>query len=47
LQAAADQGYIDEVIRPEETRSKVISALKNLAGRKTKTPWKKHDNLPL
>ena len=47
LQIAADQGYVDEIIRPEETRFKVISALKSIAGRKAEAPWKKHDNLPL
>ena len=46
-QIAADQGYVDEIIRPEETRFKVISALKSITGRKAEAPWKKHDNLPL
>ena len=41
------QGYVDEVIRPEDTRPKIISALRSLEEKKCSTPWKKHDNLPL
>jgi acetyl-CoA carboxylase carboxyltransferase component len=47
LRSAADQGYIDEIIRPEDTRSKVISALRSISVANAETPWKKHDNLPL
>ena len=47
LLSAAEQGYIDEIIRPEDTRFKVISALRSVSGRKAEIPWKKHDNLPL
>ena len=45
--AAAEKGYIDEVIEPEETRIRIIKALEDLVEKKTDRPWKKHDNMPL
>src|SRR5262247_3830903 len=39
---AAELGYIDEVIRPEETRAKVIGALEMLANKRDTNPPKKH-----
>ena len=44
---AAELGYIDEVIRPEETRWKVIPALEMLANKRDGLPAKKHGNIPL
>jgi propionyl-CoA carboxylase beta subunit len=44
---AAELGYIDEVIRPEETRAKVIHALEMLATKRDQNPPKKHGNIPL
>ncbi len=44
---AAARGYIDEVIRPQNTRSRIIRSLQVLYNKKIDTPWKKHDNLPL
>lgn len=45
--AAAEQGYIDAVIKPWETRHRLIDALTTLASkRKAKVP-KKHGNIPL
>jgi propionyl-CoA carboxylase beta chain len=44
---AAELGYIDEVIRPEETRPKVIQALEMLACKRDTNPPKKHGNIPL
>jgi len=44
---AAELGYIDEVIRPEETRLKVIQALEMLARKRDTNPPKKHGNIPL
>jgi propionyl-CoA carboxylase beta chain len=44
---AAELGYIDEVIRPEETRPKVIGALEMLASKRDANPPKKHGNIPL
>ena len=44
---AASLGYIDDVIKPRETRRRVIRALKSLKGKTLENPWKKHDNIPL
>jgi propionyl-CoA carboxylase beta chain len=44
---AAELGYIDEVIMPEETRPKVISALEMLSNKRDKNPSRKHGNIPL
>jgi propionyl-CoA carboxylase beta chain len=45
--AAAERGYIDEVISPRTTRRRVARALAMLAEKKVDVPAKKHDNLPL
>ena len=45
--AAAALGYIDEVIRPRETRAKLASALRMLRNKRQSNPPKKHGNLPL
>ena len=44
---AAERGFIDEVIRPRETRRKLIQALATLENKRDKTPPKKHGNIPL
>lgn len=44
---AANRGYIDEVIRPDETRQKLISAFKMLENKVAVLPKKKHGNIPL
>ena len=44
---AAARGFVDEVIRPDETRRKVIKAFDVLAGKHKTLPAKKHNNLPL
>src|SRR5580765_3012115 len=44
---AAELGYIDEIIQPEETRPKVIRALEILQNKREKNPPKKHGNIPL
>ncbi len=44
---AAELGYIDGVIRPEETRPRVIQALEMLSGKRDHLPPKKHGNIPL
>src|SRR5882757_6038343 len=44
---AAERGYIDAVIEPAETRSKVITALRSLENKKDTNPRKKHGNIPL
>ena len=44
---AAERGYIDEVIRPEQTREKLIKAFAMLENKVAKLPKKKHGNIPL
>ena len=44
---AASRGFIDEVIRPRETRTKLIAALASTANKREKNPPKKHGNIPL
>ncbi|MCY4153113.1 MAG: acyl-CoA carboxylase subunit beta [Aestuariivita sp.] len=44
---AAERGFIDDVIRPHSTRKRVARAFETLRSKQTKTPWKKHDNIPL
>lgn len=44
---AAHRGYIDEVIKPEETRLKLLRAFSMLENKADKLPKKKHGNIPL
>lgn len=44
---AASRGFIDEVIRPQNTRKRICKALQILKNKQVFKPWKKHDNLPL
>jgi len=44
---AAELGYLDDVIEPEETRPKLIAALEMLRGKRQSLPYKKHGNPPL
>jgi len=44
---AAEVGYVDEVIEPRETRSKLITALEMLQNKRDTNPPKKHGNIPL
>ena len=44
---AAERGYVDDVIMPRNSRSRIGKALKMLRNKKLSNPWKKHDNLPL
>ena len=44
---AAERGFIDEVILPEETRMKLINAFKMLENKVVNNPKKKHGNIPL
>ena len=44
---AASRGYIDDIIRPQNTRWRLCRALAMLRDKKVDAPWKKHDNLPL
>jgi propionyl-CoA carboxylase beta chain len=45
--AAAERGYIDDVIVPHETRPKLIIALRALADKREPGPKRKHGNIPL
>jgi propionyl-CoA carboxylase beta chain len=45
--AAAARGYVDDVIRPSETRPRLIAALEMLADKRDTNPPKKHGNIPL
>lgn len=44
---AAARGYVDQVIRPDETREKLIKAFKMLENKVDDMPKKKHGNIPL
>jgi len=44
---AAERGYLDAVIRPRDTRRKLIQALEMLENKRDKNPPKKHGNIPL
>lgn len=44
---AAERGFIDEVILPEESRRKIIKAFTVLANKKKAGPMRKHGNIPL
>jgi propionyl-CoA carboxylase beta chain len=44
---AAERGYLDAVIRPRDTRRKLIQALDMLENKRAKNPPKKHGNIPL
>jgi len=44
---AAERGYVDEVIEPRDTRSRLIAALELTATKRDQNPPKKHGNIPL
>jgi propionyl-CoA carboxylase beta chain len=44
---AAERGYIDDVIMPHATRSRIAGALAMLRGKTVEMPARKHDNLPV
>src|SRR6476620_3851630 len=44
---AAQRGFIDEIIRPRQTRAKLINGLQTLDTKRDKNPPKKHGNIPL
>jgi propionyl-CoA carboxylase beta chain len=44
---AAELGFIDQVIRPEDTRRRVAESLRMLAGKRQDNPRRKHGNIPL
>jgi propionyl-CoA carboxylase beta chain len=44
---AAELGYIDEVILPEDTRPQLCRALQMLRNKRQDVPRRKHGNIPL
>jgi len=44
---AAELGYLDQVIVPEDTRRLLIQSLKMLEGKRERGPSRKHGNIPL
>jgi acetyl-CoA carboxylase carboxyltransferase component len=45
--AAAERGYVDDVIDPAETRRKLIAGLEMLSSKREELPKRKHGNIPL
>ena len=45
--SAAERGFIDDIIKPHETRPKLIRALRMLETKVDTSPRKKHGNIPL
>ena len=45
--AAAERGFIDDVIEPAETRTRLIQALRMLSTKRESVPARKHGNIPL
>ena len=44
---AAERGYVDDVIRPSDTRPTLIKALEAILEKDEPRPTKKHGNIPL
>ncbi|MFI0353744.1 acyl-CoA carboxylase subunit beta [Actinomadura sp. 9N407] len=44
---AAERGYVDNVIKPSETRGQIIRSLRSLRDKRATLPPKKHGNIPL
>jgi propionyl-CoA carboxylase beta chain len=44
---AAERGFIDAIIKPRETRPRLIAALAALDTKRDRNPPKKHGNIPL
>ncbi len=44
---AASLGYIDEIIRPRDTRWTIVRALRTLKNKRQSNPVRKHGNIPL
>jgi acetyl-CoA carboxylase carboxyltransferase component len=45
--AAAERGFIDDVIEPAETRRKIVAGLRVLRTKREDLPQRKHGNVPL
>lgn len=44
---AAAEGFIDDIISPEDTRLRVIDALESILGKRVNLPDRKHGNMPV
>ncbi|MCE7885789.1 MAG: methylmalonyl-CoA carboxyltransferase, partial [Actinobacteria bacterium ATB1] len=44
---AAERGLVDEVIRPSETRKRLVEGLRMLSTKRAERPHRKHGNIPL
>ena len=44
---AASRGFVDEIIQPRMTRTKLIAALASCENKRERTPARKHGNIPL
>ncbi len=44
---ASNRGFIDDIIKPRNTRFRICKSLRMLREKKIENPWKKHGNIPL
>jgi propionyl-CoA carboxylase beta chain len=44
---AGSRGFIDDVIMPHQTRTRICRSLAMLRNKKLENPWRKHGNIPL
>jgi len=44
---AAERGYVDDIIMPEDTRARILNDLTVLENKQRDSPKRKHSNLPL
>jgi propionyl-CoA carboxylase beta chain len=44
---AGRRGFIDDVIMPRQTRTRICRSLAMLRNKKLENPWGKHENIPL
>lgn len=44
---AAERGYVDEIIAPEDTRARIVATIEMLKDKLGTMSWKKHGNIPL
>ena len=44
---AGRRGYIDDVIKPRNTRRLICRGLAMLRNKRLENPWRKHGNIPL
>lgn len=44
---AAERGYVDDIIQPEDTRKVILKSLKALEHKEVEKPKKKCNNIPL